>query len=928
MLSQDLNAVISTAFQSVNMEYPTISATTNGFLNPLKVLLSSRSAMVRLGGVDSEIKTVLAACLGPDSGVNYANVHQLVMNAGNTGATAARSIAINGVNPTALGALLFQAASNTNGMVNDPGLSGTNILSCNDAANKVADDITNALNSVEFTRVIQGAVNGMDQPVPGADYSFNSVAAKYNAVATANTLGGVFTGGAAQANAEFMNLLFAELVQSDLNCLKASGDMLTNCQATALQAAEIERNNMQQAAAEVPMLRYAGNFGNYLIALIIGLGPVILMFMMFLGVEAGKSVKTAAHIMVWPLLVVNVGAELVNAMLSIDVANFLQSLRQGGWISQASTLAAYKQLSLQIGVGSHIMASLPVLMSLIFGLGESSAMTSVATTIAPKSHETADNVAPAPSVTRPMFENSSVGRATQLPNGQANLAMNGALEAVSSSATFGNLSRDASRVLTKAQTQSASIEAGQSNMRQWAAAAQKHDFSGFGIDNSIGEQIVKGWEARRNASRNQHSGTGVTGARANENTTSGGMHAGASAGISSGEGFGFSLSAGGNMETSTTASDRLQATRDAGTNASYDDSKALSDSIHDTLSATRHTSAGQQAAKDLTQTLQTQESYQQTLSEVKSVSDATASALHESSNFVQASAQIKAPELLWQSRANPEFAAFSALEGRKFDESAAAKPYLQLAQADASHGATDRVVNSPEGQQLVNRHRAAVLMAQDQSAPAADRAMALNYLTQEGQAMQHMRFTPGEYLGSAESRPASDAGLASCDIGDRCRHRNARSSSCRTHHPPRGWWPHAPARHRPPVAGYAASRRRPPACARRAGPRSGIQAHGGRQCQPWPAHGRRQGRQCPGAGLQCRPGRQGCRYGAAHGRQRGRQRRRSGPQGRQPQPHHFGRWSCVRPRTGPRTRAGRYPRTTCADPNPLAVARPGWSRAW
>lgn len=744
ILSQDVDKLVSTAYQSVNLQYPTISATANGFLNPLKVLLSARTSMVRLGGIDSEVKTVLSSCLGPDSGVNYANIQNLVMNAGNTGATSAQSIEINGVNPTAIGALLYQASSNTNGMVNDPGLNSTNILSCYDAANQVANDITNALNSVEFTRVVQGAVNGMDQPVPGADYSFNKLATQYNAVATSNTLGGVFAGGTAQSNGEFMNLLFSEMVQSDLNCLRASSDTLTQCQATALQAAEIERNNLQQAAAEVPMLRYAGSFGNYLIALIIGLGPVIIMLMMFAGVDSGKSIKTAAHIMVWPILVVNVGAEIVNGMLYIDVANFLQSVRQGGWISQANTFAAYKQLSLQIGVGSHIMASLPVLMSLIFGLGESSAMTSVATTIAPKSSDTADNVAPVPAVTRPMFENSSIAHATQMPNGQANLAMNGSLEAVSTSTTFGNLSRDASQSLTKAQTQTQSIEAGQQNMRMWAEAAQKHDFSALGVDNSIGEQIVSGWEHRLNGSRNKHSGNSVAGVKANENGANAGGQVAAGLSADTREGPGGSLSGSVSAGGSTSASDRLQASTDAGTNVSYDDSKALTNAIHDTIAANRHSSAGQQAAKDLSHTLQTQESFQQTLSQVNSVTDATANAVHDSSSFVQASSQIKAPELLWQKDANPEFAAFQAINGRQFDEHPTTQKYAQIAANDAASGATDKVIGSPEGQQVVNRHRAAVLMAQDPNASVADRAMATSYLAAEGQAMQHMRYMPGD----------------------------------------------------------------------------------------------------------------------------------------------------------------------------------------
>lgn len=742
MLSMDLNQAIGTGIQTVNMDYPIIAATSNGFLNPLKTLLSARTAMVRLAGVDSKVKTVLSSCFGPDSGTDYAKVQDMVLNAGNTGAKAGQSIPINGVNPTALGALLYQASLNTTGLVNDVGMSDYDFLPCPTAAYQVADDITDALNSVEFTRVVQGAVNGMDQKVPSADYSFNSIATQYNAIIKANTLGGVFSGGTAQSNSEFMNLLFSEMVQSDLNCIRAFGENLTQCQATALQAAELERNNLQQAASELPMLRYAGSFGNYLIALIIGLGPVILMLMMFSGADAGKCVKTAAHIIVWPLLVVNLGAELVNAMLSIEVANFLQAIRQGGWISQASTFAAYKELSLQIGVGSHMMASLPVLMSIIFGLGQSSAMTSVAATIAPKSHDTTDNIAPAPAATRPMFENSSIGHATQLANGQAIQKMNGALDAVSASSTFGNLSRDASRSLTKAQTQTEAIEAGQQNLRQWHEAVQKQDFSSFGIDNATGRDISKNWEARRNASQNQHSGVSVNAAKGNENNAGASMQLGVSAGA--GSGGGASVSGGAAGQAATSAFDRLQKTGDSGQNMSYDDSKALSEAIHETISSRETSGSGQQLAKTLGQTLQTQETFQRTVSNVKSVSDATSNALHESSNFVQASAQIKAPEIAWQRSANPEFGMFQVLQGRAFEDSPNAQKYIRQASDDAARGVTGSVVNSPEGQQAVNRHRAAVLMAQDENASPSDRARATQYLAAEAQAMQHMRFTPGD----------------------------------------------------------------------------------------------------------------------------------------------------------------------------------------
>ncbi|WP_239664582.1 conjugal transfer protein TraG N-terminal domain-containing protein [Burkholderia cepacia] len=738
VLSMDLNDTVSTAFQRASAEYPTISASSNGFLNPLKALLNARTATSRLSGIDSEVKTVLAACLGPDSGVNYSNIQRLVMNAGNTGATSSLSIAVNGVNPTAIGALLYQASLNSTGKVNDIGLDSTNILSCSDAAYRVADDITNALNSLEFPRVMQGAVNGLDAPRPGADYSFGSLASQYYAVSRANTLGGVFAGGTGQANAEFMNLLFSEMVQGDLNCLRAAGDTLIQCQASVLQAAEVERNNLQAAASEIPAMRYAGAFGNYLIALIIGLGPVIIMLMMFAGVEAGKSVKTAAHIIVWPLLVNNVGAEIVNGMISIDIANFLQALRQGGWLSQATTYAAYKELSLQIGVGSHIMASLPVLMSIIFSLGESSAMTSVASTISPRSKETVDNVAPAPQVTRPMFEGGPVGTISQLGHGAGKLAMTGSVDAVSTSMNFGNMARDASRSLTQSEVRSQSISAGESNLADFRRAFSTGDFSRLNIDRQVGQTLAENFNKELRSANEQHTGDSVTGLRNNTNRSTVGAGGSASFSLKGGA----SLGAGAHADTSTSADDSLQRTESKGGSQNYSDSIALSNALSKTMAQYSNTSAGSQSSAELSRALSTQRNYQKTLNEVKSVSDAATQGVRDSSSFVNMSGKIGSEEIAWQQRANPEYASFQMTQGRLFDDNLANRPYLQTAAADAASGATGRLVGDRSGQAAINRHRAAVMLAQDQDARPEDRMAASRYLADEARAMQHMKFDP------------------------------------------------------------------------------------------------------------------------------------------------------------------------------------------
>lgn len=763
ILSMELNDTVATAFQLASAEYPTISASANGFLNPLKLLLSARTATSRLIGVDSEVKTVLAACLGPDSGVNYANIQNLVMNAGNTGATNAQSISINGINPTAIGALLYQASLNATGKVNDPGLDAVNILSCTDAAYKVADDITNALNSLEFPRVVQGAVNGLDAPRPGADYSFNSIAAQYYAVSRANTLGGVFAGGTGQANAEFMNLLFSEMVQGDLNCLRAAGDTLVQCQATVLQAAEVERNNLQAAASEVPAMRYAGAFGNYLLALIIGLGPVIVMFMMFAGIEAGKSVKTAAHIIAWPMLVNNVGAEIVNGMLAIDIANFLQALRQGGWISQATTLTAYKELSLQIGVGSHIMSSLPVLMSIIFGLGESSAMTTVATTIAPRSKETTDNVAPAPQATRPMFEGGPVGTIRQLGHGAGNLAMTGSVDAVSTSMSFGNMAREASRALTESDARSRTISAGESSLADFRRAFSTGDYSRVGIDRQVGQSLAENFNNERRAGHEEHSGNNVTGLRSNANRSTVGGGVSASAKL----GKGFGVGGGVHADTSTTSDDALQRNESRGGSDNYADSVALTKALSKTMSEYSNTSAGRQSSSELSRALSTQRSYQQSLSQVSSVTDAATQGVRDSSSFVNMSGKIGSEEIAWQQRANPEYASFQVTSGRLFDDNPATRRYRETAAADAASGATGRMVGDRAGQDAINRHRAAVMLAQDQTAKPEDRLAASRYLAEEARAMQHMRFDPTNPAAMNMSIPAptDTTGVKGSEVG-------------------------------------------------------------------------------------------------------------------------------------------------------------------
>ncbi|MEY4566433.1 MAG: putative type secretion system protein, partial [Planctomycetota bacterium] len=110
LMSQELGALVETAFQSVGTDYPSISARGQGFINPLKILLTSRTAIMRLGSIDSQIRSVVGACINSDSGVDYSDIIEKVKSAGN--ASIASTITIKGVSNTAISQLLTQAAKN------------------------------------------------------------------------------------------------------------------------------------------------------------------------------------------------------------------------------------------------------------------------------------------------------------------------------------------------------------------------------------------------------------------------------------------------------------------------------------------------------------------------------------------------------------------------------------------------------------------------------------------------------------------------------------------------------------------------------------------------------------------------------------------------------------------------------------------------
>jgi conjugal transfer mating pair stabilization protein TraG len=752
LVSKIVGEKLEVAMQTTGTDYASLSATHKGFINPLKTLLTSRTAILRLGGVASEVNSLLSTCLNADSGADYAKVASHVLFAGNLPSADAGPAPIPvwsgvGSERTSIGMLLAEAAQNTTAIVTDIKVGSNDIATCADAAAQVGADIEQALQSDEFKRVVQGAVNAADQPNPNGDFSINDIASQYAAVRTANSVTGGMAVGVAQANAETINLLFSELVKNDLDCLRADGANKSTCLAMAVQANEIERNNIQAAANGFESLMYAGAFANQIIAVIIGLGPVIVLFMMWAGVGAGKNMKVAAHMIVWPLLIMNVGAELINSMIYMSIANFMRTLSQGGVINQSTAVEVYKNFSLEIGTASHLMAALPILMSTIFALGESAALVKIADSMASGSKDESKAVNPAPVDSAPLVTNSSVAKAEQTVGG-TDVSLNGAIPAIATSAQFGSMQREASSSLTSAHQKVQSITEGETNLQSWLSGMSTGNFQKLNVSESTLKAVTDAYNRNYLATQTGKSGQGVNSSKDNFNASQTSASVGAEIGggvPGGGKGGLFGISGGASLgadhRTTAGANDNLQ----AGKKVEQDDSVAKSLALSKAFSTVLQGNSSKDTGTDETRTLQhslgVQRQYSKTLSESKSVSDVASEAVKRSSGFVALNAQIGGKEVTSQMKTNAAYQRFQLNEGRSFGNSAVAQPYLERARQDMKAGVTDRIVGDEAAKEALARHRAAFLLASDENAKPEDRLGANEYLLGSANAMIAARFT-------------------------------------------------------------------------------------------------------------------------------------------------------------------------------------------
>jgi conjugal transfer mating pair stabilization protein TraG len=755
LMASNVGTLVTTAFSASNPNYDIISASGNGFLDPMKRLLGARTAMLRLGGLDTEVKAVTSACLGPDSGVDYTQINSLVLNAGNSGATAAQTVQINGSDSTALGALLFQASQNINAVVLNIGVTGQTFLNCPDAVTYVVTDINNELASAEFARVIQGAVNGLDQAQPNANYALAQFQAEYDGVRAWSAVPGNLAGGQTQANSETMNWLFAELVANNLNCLQAWGSDKTQCEASMIQANEVERNNIQAASNEVPMLKYAGSFGSYILALIIGLGPVVVMFMMLAGVGAGKSMRTVAHIVVWPLLVTNVGAELVNGMISIQFSNFLASVSQGGFLSLATMGSAYKELSLQVGTGSHIMASLPVLMSMIFALGETAALVSVANEVKPKGTEVGQSMAPSPTDAAPLVHASAPINATQM-DGSSRVEPVGALKANSATMAAGELAREFSHSDAQAHTQQDTTSKAFKVAKDWQESVRTGNFSRFGMDRESGYRINSLVEDTQGKGHSERVADGTTATQNNQRGTT--LEASGGVGLpGGGKGGLLGISAGTSAATRSAANDTKEHHDTADRSDTSDYARHLAKAFQSDEAQRWTNGQGGDKAKEFRAAQSAVLNFDHLVSDSHSATGSTQDLVRQSERLGLAAQSVGTDEIQHGMNASRPFARYQTANGGEFDRSAEARPYLERAREEMRSGAIGNVQGSMGEREAVVRMRAASHMAVDGKAPAEQRTQAARFLAGAYRALTGIDVAPPTAAEATRSNFAFEA---------------------------------------------------------------------------------------------------------------------------------------------------------------------------
>lgn len=504
------------------------------------------------------------------------------------------------------------------------------LLSCPDAVNIVVAEIDAAFGGAIF------ASNGTRSPgnaidaVSKTDYTFDVVSSVYNNLRNFAAVTGTNAIGSNQAMAEMVNLIFNQELMWDLNCMKHGGADKSSCLGNAVLANSIEQGNIDNAANGSAFLATFGAFADSLFAVIIGLTPVYVIVMVFLGRRLVRMMYAYMQTMLWSVLVYNFGAVLVNSIILYKISAALQAIAGGTIINQVDGAEVYRTLSMQVGAAASMLTSLTMLVPTLFTLSQSATMAGVASKSTGQDRFNEKTTAPdivAPNVVQRI--STPLADTSVAPSGQVVTKASGALDNIQSRVEMAKLSNDyqesAERQARIAHNVSDRVEG--SNI--FADKASRGTFESDGLSAAARQAITKAYNDVERATHNRNNTEGADFSNQHSNSSVAGLSGkfGLSGSLGAGKkhGTGGGVNAGVDASLSGSKESRDQTQANAGSSTQDAAEKAYSrdKSVQEALEAQLNHAKGTEERRAIESALQTVKSHSVSDEDVKSLTNAT-----------------------------------------------------------------------------------------------------------------------------------------------------------------------------------------------------------------------------------------------------------------------------------------------------------------
>lgn len=720
-----------TAISNVSTTYASISSTGTGFLNPLKILLGTRSAINDLGIIPSQVSTIVGTCLSPET-TNTARVQALVKGAGNMGGVP--SIPINGVENTALGVMLYQAQLTTSGILDymDDITTGSVITvdtpSCVEAVGMVVANIEYALSTSDFQRAVQTSFQATDNPVQSANgNTIEAITGYFSAFRTSKVSQDQLSVGQQQANTEMYNLIYSEMVEQNLECLSAMGSNRTTCQGLILNRTDQERKNLRDAANAAYEMKILGAFGNATVLLMIMAFPAIGLLGIFYPAQAASFFKKWVEMVLIALMSYQVLAEIINAFMAFKLGNFLSNMAQGGFISQGIAYNAYTGLANQIGLASNLLSGLPQLLGAIVGIGSAwSNASSNATRLQDSS--AAESLAPQAVHAAALMNMSPTAEVTQgqgfnivrTPGSVAEASMNmqfGALSDTANKSVSASIidSKTRDEGISYAETVASDISKGNSNNHTLSTNAQK------ALDKTISssDSASKAFGIDKQDARTQRAGTSTD----------------MSASVTGGWGVIPSISVTG--KTGASASDDNSVVKTLSEQDQVKQSQERQKAYKDTLSSAEGQSLSEEDRQSISHAMRGEEMLQERISHTETSAQTSSEAKQATDALTAQMLSVGTETLAANAAKNKDVRLLMASEGAQFmyGTGAGSKAMDKVIERE-NLGLTDRVnSNDPKAIDFARAFAAANMVRNDNSASEKEKARASAFIAHAGRAL-------------------------------------------------------------------------------------------------------------------------------------------------------------------------------------------------